>query len=228
MNLIKVRNLKKKYLENKQSLEVLHDINLDLSSGEMIAIIGESGSGKTTLLNILGLLDPDFDGEYIHSGINIMLLSETQKAKIRNENLGFLLQDSPLIKKLTVEKNILLPLIYSHEKNAYKYGKEKCATLSKKFNIHDILKKNAKKISGGQRSRVGLVRALINDPKILLADEPTGALDSKNSENILKVFLEFKNKGNAIISVTHDLEFAKQHDKIYLLKNGSLDLVKKE
>lgn len=227
-NIISMSNINKKYIHKKETKIILRNIDFSIEYGEMIAIVGKSGAGKTTLLNLLGLLDQNYDGDFVLLDNKINSLKETEMARIRNKNIGFVLQESALINDLTIRENILLPYYYSNEKISKNIIKEKCITLAKKFDINSLLDKKPKFLSGGQKERAVLARALLMEPDLILADEPTGSLDEENAKIIMDYFYELKELGRTIITVTHDKDVASKHDKTYNLSDGILTQINKE
>lgn len=213
-----MRNIIELKIEQKpfKKQSILNDFRLTVVKGEQVAIIGESGVGKTSLLNILGFLDYHYDGEYILFGNDTQKYNEIQKAQIRNEKIGFILQESSLIDTLTIGSNIKLPLLYSKENRNQQHYFEK---LTEKLNIQSILEKKPLECSGGQRSRAAIARALIMKPEIILADEPTSSLDEKNKQNVLDIMKQLKEDLNTtLITVTHDQTVSEQHDRIIQLR----------
>ncbi len=221
--MLEIKNLTKIYGKNKNSqVNALNGISLNVSPGEMIALVGASGSGKSTLLNVLGLLDAQTEGDYLIDGFSVNNISEKQKGILRNKKFGFIMQDFALIEKYTVKQNVEIP---------YYYSKKRMRRTEKEDRIDFLLgvvglqnKKNAytNQLSGGQRQRVAIARALFNDPDIILADEPTGALDTKNKTEIIRVLKRLNEKGKTIIIVTHDQKVASSCDKIYTIEDGRL------
>ena len=216
--LIEINNLSKVFGKNENEFKALNNISLTINEGEMIAIIGTSGSGKSTLLNILGCLDTATSGEYKLNSENINKFSEKKLANVRNSVFGFVVQYFALIDEYTVYKNVAVPLIYSSSK--IKNKRIKIDELLDKLNILNKKSSYPNNLSGGQCQRVAIARALINDPKIILADEPTGALDKNNTTNIMELFLEFNKEGKTIIIVTHDEEIACMCNRIIRLEDG--------
>lgn len=218
MENIVIKNLKKYYNEGKDTeVKVLNNVNLKINKGDLCSIVGASGSGKTTLLYIMGCLDKQTDGNYYLEGKNISNLSEKDLATLRNKYFGFILQDFGLIEEDSVYENICVPLLFAKKRNNAKPEIDK---LLKKLEILDLKNKKVKKLSGGQRQRVAIARALINNPSVILADEPTGSLDSKNSEIILNLLLDLNKQGKTVIIVTHNLEIAKKTNKCFTIKDG--------
>ena len=220
--MLEVQNIKKIYRSRfgKNELEALKSINFTVDAGEYIAIMGESGSGKTTLLNILALLDRPTSGKVIFMGKDLQEIKDSEMAKFRRENLGFVFQDFNLLDNFTVKENILLPLVLADEKISVM--EEKLLKIAKKLNVSDLLNKYPYEISGGQKQRTAVARALISDPKILLADEPTGALDSNSTRELLKVFKDLNQDGETILMVTHSIMAASEAKRVLFIKDGEI------
>lgn len=220
--MLEVQNIKKIYRSRfgKNELEALKSINFTVEAGEYIAIMGESGSGKTTLLNILALLDRPTSGKVILMGKDLQEIKDNEMAKFRRENLGFVFQDFNLLDNFTVKENILLPLVLSDEKISVM--EEKLLKIAKKLNISELLNKYPYEISGGQKQRTAIARALIGEPKILLADEPTGALDSNSTRELLKVFKDLNQDGETILMVTHSIMAASEAKRVLFIKDGEI------
>jgi len=217
--MIELKNISKDFGKQK----ILNDISLEIKKGEFVSIIGPSGAGKTTLLNIIGTIESFNNNNYSKLILNeneIKTLNDNQLSDFRNKNIGFIFQFHQLHPELNLEENIILPaMIGNVPKKSYS---NKVKELAKLLGIEGILKKYPDSISGGERQRVAVARALINDPTILLADEPTGNLDSKNEQIIMNFFKKLNTEmGLTIILVTHNKDFAKISDKIYTLKDGS-------
>lgn len=219
-SLIKLKSAHKSYyLSNGGEIPVLNGIDLDIKEGEFVALMGESGGGKTTLLNIIGCLHPLSEGEYFLQGENIgEVRDDYTLAYIRNKKMGFIFQQFNLFTRLTAIKNIALPALYAGMDKEER--EEKAMTLLKSVGMEDRGGHKPTELSGGQQQRVSICRALINDPDILLADEPTGALDSKSGHDIMNIFIDLKKKGKTIVMVTHTAEVAKYADRIIFLRDG--------
>lgn len=217
MELIRAENVVKNY----PNTEVLKGISLTVHSGEFIGIMGKSGSGKTTLLKIMGMIEPVTKGEMFYGQDNVEKISGKEAARIRREELGFVFQEFFLMDSLNVLENVMLPLFI--RKCADEAGKERAESYIKKFGIDGLEQKMPCELSGGERQRTAICRALINDPTIVLADEPTGNLDSKSGEVVIKA-LETINKelGKTVVMVTHDPQMASHCDRIILLKDGRI------
>ncbi|HIH8111525.1 ABC transporter ATP-binding protein [Mammaliicoccus sciuri] len=210
-------DISQKNFKNK-NFSILKDFSLNIREGEKVSIIGESGVGKTSLLNILGLLDTKFQGEYTLFDSNIKDLSQDKLSQWRNQKIGFVLQDSALINSLSIEDNIKLPLMYAKlekDLNAEDHFKR----IVNKIGLDSILKKKPLECSGGQRSRAVFARGIIMQPQIILSDEPTASLDTKNKNNIIDLLFNMNNEFNTtIITVTHDLDVANRHDRVVNLE----------
>lgn len=219
-SLIKLKSAHKSYyLVNGEEIPVLNGIDLDIGKGEFVALMGESGGGKTTLLNIIGCLHPLSEGEYHLQGENIgEVRDDYTLAYIRNKKMGFIFQQFNLFTRLSAIKNIALPSLYAGVEREER--EEKAKELLKSVGMADRAEHKPTELSGGQQQRVSICRALINDPEILLADEPTGALDSKSGLEIMRIFIDLKKRGKTIVMVTHTAEVAKFADRIIFLKDG--------
>lgn len=218
--ILNVENIHKTYGEGKESFEALRGVSLELDQGEMLAVMGSSGSGKSTLLHILGSMDCASEGKiYLDGQLREDYGTEPIATKIRRENIGFIFQNFNLISDLSVEENVALPLMLAGEKNCVIW--ERTDQILEKVGIIEKKKKSITELSGGQRQRVAIARALITEPKILLADEPTGNLDYNTSIEIMKLFLELQQENNrSIIIVTHDAMVASYADRILFLHDG--------
>lgn len=222
MSVLEVNHVKKIYTTRLggNKVEALHDISFSVENGEYIAIMGESGSGKTTLLNILAALDKPTAGEVILKGIKLSEVKESQIAQFRRDNLGFVFQDFNLLDTFSLKDNIFLPLVLAGEK--YEQMNAKLEPLARKLGIGDILAKYPYEVSGGQKQRAAVARALITDPKLVLADEPTGALDSRATEGLLRVFNEVNAEGQTILMVTHSVKAASHAGRVLFIKDGEV------
>ena len=221
MSKITINNVSKTFTHGKNDLQILNDISLTLSAGTMTALIGPSGIGKSTLLNIIGLLDRRYQGSIVIDDYDTIALSDKELAKLRNSTIGFVLQEPLLIEKMSIKKNILLPTIYGVEKPKQEL-ENRLIELTQKVGIQNIINKHPSQISGGQKQRAVLARALINNPDIILADEPTGSLDEQNSEIVVDIFQQLVQQGKTILTVTHDYAVANCHQHIWRLDNGKL------
>lgn len=226
--MLAVTNLYKSYTNGKNRYEVLKNVNFVVNEGEFVAVMGPSGSGKTTLLNCISCFIPYDKGEIKLDGQNLAVLDEKQIAKVRNEKLGFVFQDFMLLDGLTVLENVCVPKVILEA--PYKQMETKAKNLLKMFGIEQIAEKYPAEISGGQKQRTAVARALMNNPLLILADEPTGNLDSKSSEAVIGAFLEAKKSLNATtFMVTHDSFSASYCDRVIVMKDGKvyLELTKK-
>lgn len=219
---LEVNHLEKSFQTrfSKEKTQALRDVNFIAEEGEFIAIMGESGSGKTTLLNILATLEKPSSGEVVLEGKKISTIKEQQLAEFRRDHLGFVFQDFNLLDTLSVRDNIFLPLVLGR----YKYGEmaKRLKALAPKLNIEDLLNKQPFELSGGQKQRVAVARALITNPKLILADEPTAALDSKKSDGLLELFEQINNEGQTILMVTHSSLAASHASRVLFIKDGQI------
>ena len=220
--MLKAINLQKDFKNSKNTFKILKDINLDVKEGEFLSIMGPSGAGKTTLLNILSTIDKPTSGKVYYENKDINKISNKELSKFRRDNIGFIFQDYNLLDSMSVEDNIALPLVIANEKQSK--IKSEIIKLSKFFGIEAHLKKYPYELSGGQKQRVATARALITSPKIIFADEPTGALDSKSSSELLNCLKEMNEKFNVtVIMVTHDPFSASYSKKVIFIKDGKLN-----
>lgn len=222
MAILEVHNLKKIYTQRLGSVRVtaLSNVTFSVEKGEYIAIMGESGSGKTTLLNILAALDKPTSGSVLLDGTDITSIKEKNIAKFRRDNLGFVFQEFNLLDNFTIRDNILLPLVLMGMPQDKMF--KRLAPTAKNLGITDLLDKYPYEISGGQKQRTAAARAMITDPKILLADEPTGALDSKSSDELLSLFADFNKQGQTILMVTHSVKAASRANRVLFIKDGEI------
>jgi len=219
MSLIEVKNLHKTYENSGVKTPALHDVNLTISKGEFVAIMGSSGSGKSTLMHILGLLDEPTSGSYHLAGREVSSLKSSQKAKVRNHEIGFVFQQFNLLPRTTVLDNVLLPTIYNDKGGN---TQERAVDIIEKVELKDRINHKSNQLSGGQIQRVAIARALVMNPHIILADEPTGNLDSKTSEEIMELFKTINQEGATIIMVTHEDDVARHAKRIIKLKDGHI------
>lgn len=216
--MMKLSNITKVYKNGSLEVSVLNDIDLEVEDGEFIAIMGPSGSGKSTLMNIIGFLDTPTSGTYELNGEQVEAVDEKQLAKLRNEYVGFVFQQFFLLPRQTALKNTETPLIYAGLSK--KERKERAIDMLTKVGLADRINHLPNQLSGGQKQRVAIARALVNNPKLILADEPTGALDTKTSKQIMELLVELNEEGKTIIIVTHEEEIAAYADRIIRLRDG--------
>ncbi|ATD54092.1 ABC transporter ATP-binding protein [Clostridium chauvoei] len=218
--MIELKDINKYYISGEEKLHALRNINLKVEKGEFLAIMGPSGSGKSTMIKILGLLDNKFEGSYLLNNKNVRDLSDDELTSFRNEKIGFVFQDLNLIKRLTIKENIELPMLY-RGCTLRETGK-RVKELLEKVNLIDKINKYPTQLSGGQQQRISIARALVNNPDIIIADEPTGALDSHTSEEIIRIFKELNKDGITIILITHDINVGKKADRMVRIFDGEL------
>ena len=218
--MIELNNIYKLYEMGGETVTALDDITLTIQDGEFTSIMGPSGSGKSTLMNMTGLLDTFDRGEYILNDINIGEYSDKELAQIRNKQIGFVFQSFNLMPRLSVLQNVMLPLVYAGVSLSER--KERATAALERVGLGDRLNHRPNEISGGQKQRVAIARAIVNDPAVILADEPTGNLDSTTAEEIMRIFQELKREGSTIVMVTHEREIADYTKKIIHLRDGKL------
>ncbi|HBM3512676.1 TPA: ABC transporter ATP-binding protein [Listeria innocua] len=218
--MIQLFNISKSYQMGENTIKVLDDISLQISEGEFLAIIGPSGSGKSTLMNILGILDKATVGEYYLNKRNLMRVSDRKISKIRNRKIGFIFQQFNLMPQLTAFENVELPLVYRGVGKAVR--KRVVLKSLERVGLLDKKKHLPAQLSGGQQQRIAIARAIAGSPEIILADEPTGALDSKTGEEVMSLLKEIHREGNTLIMITHDQEIAQQAERIIEIKDGKL------
>ncbi|MHB8170751.1 MAG: ABC transporter ATP-binding protein [Thermincolia bacterium] len=215
---INIKSLYKSYQNGEEITEVLKDVNILVKDGEFVAITGPSGSGKSTLMNIIGCLDRPSRGSYELAGEDISKLNDFKLAGIRNRHIGFVFQSFNLLPQYTALENVELAALYS--KVSPRTAREKAKETLEALGLEDRLKHKPNQLSGGQKQRVAIARAMVNTPSIILADEPTGSLDSKTGQEVLGIFKDLNQKGKTIVVVTHDLEIANQANRIINIKDG--------
>lgn len=218
--MIRIENLNKTYKSKFVSFKALDNINLTINDGELVAIQGTSGAGKSTLLNIIGCLDTFDSGKYYYNEINVEKLNDGKTAKLRNKEIGFVMQDFSLINHKSVLFNVMLPMYFNRTK--FRLMKEKALNALQLVGIEDQADKKANQLSGGQRQRVAIARAIVNNPSLILADEPTGALDSKTSASIMELLKKLNEEGITIIVVTHDNKIAEFCNRKLIISDGRI------
>jgi putative ABC transport system ATP-binding protein len=218
--MIELKDINKYYISGEEQLHALKNVNLKVEKGEFLAIMGPSGSGKSTMIKILGLLDKNFEGSYKLNDRSIRELTDDELSSFRNEKIGFVFQDFNLIKRLSVKENIELPMLYRGA--GIKETKKRVEELLKKINLLNKINKYPTQLSGGQQQRISIVRSLVNNPDIIIADEPTGALDSHTSQEIMEIFKDLNAEGITIILITHDINIAKKAKRIVSIFDGEL------
>ncbi|MDO5078429.1 ABC transporter ATP-binding protein [Streptococcus minor] len=216
--LIQLNNINKSYQNGDQELRVLKDIDLEVAEGEFLAIMGPSGSGKSTLMNIIGLLDRSSSGDYFLDETEVSHLSDKKLAQVRNKEIGFVFQQFFLLAKLNALQNVELPLIYAGVPTSKRQGLAK--QFLEKVELSERMHHLPSELSGGQKQRVAIARALVNNPSIILADEPTGALDTKTGQQIMELLTELNREGKTIIMVTHEPEIAEYAQRKIVLRDG--------
>jgi putative ABC transport system ATP-binding protein len=224
--LIDLKNINKYYKLKDSNLHVLKDIDLTIEQGDFLMIMGKSGSGKTTLLNLLGFLDHFDDGNYVFNGKDVTHLNENERSELRNSYMGFIFQQFHLIDSLSIGQNVELPLLYRESTDITK--KERASRVEKYLDTVGLLhkkKQSPSELSGGQQQRIAIARALINNPYVILADEPTGALDSETGEEIMNILKKLNEENKTIIMVTHDIDLTKYASKVIHLKDGLITKV---
>lgn len=220
MQMLKLEHIEKAYQQGKNTIPVLHDITFHVAHGEFVAIMGPSGSGKSTLMNLIGLLDTPTSGSYFFDGTEVSRCSENMLSQIRNEKIGFVFQNFNLLPRQSALENAALPLLYAGVKP--KIRRERAREALEKVGLSDRVSFLPTQLSGGQKQRVAIARAMINHPKLLLADEPTGALDTASGEQVMELFHELHKTGVTIVMITHELEIAQHAERILTIRDGRL------
>lgn len=218
---IRLTDIVKNYKVGSQIVRALRSVSLQIDEGEYVAIMGASGSGKSTLMNVIGCLDTPTSGQYVLNGKNVSRLSDDELAEIRNAEIGFIFQTFNLLPRSNALENVMLPLVYAGIKKQER--QERAEKMLDNVGLADRVEHKPNELSGGQRQRVAVARALINEPAILLADEPTGNLDSKTSEEIMQLFSEIHKQGNTLLVVTHEEDIARHAHRIIRLKDGQVE-----
>src|ERR1700704_781053 len=220
-SIIHLENIRKSYFMGRQQLQVLKGISLDITKNEYVALMGPSGSGKSTLMNIIGCLDTATAGKYILNGLDVSKMEDNALADVRNKEIGFVFQQFNLLPRLTALENVALPLIYAGMSR--KLRNEKAMHVLEMVSLTDRSHHKPNELSGGQSQRVAIARALVNDPSIILADEPTGNLDSKTSYEIMDIFGKIQSDGNTVVLVTHEEDIANHAFRIVRLRDGVIE-----
>ena len=221
MKIIETNNISRRYVMGSEVIDALKSVTIDINKGEYVAFMGPSGSGKSTLMNIVGCLDTPSTGTYILNNKDVSVMTDNELAAVRNKEIGFVFQTFNLLPRQSSLENVALPLIYAgYSKSA---RSEKAMQALKNVGLENRAGHQPNELSGGQRQRVAVARALVNDPSILLADEPTGNLDTKTSYEIMELFDEIHSKGNTIIMVTHEEDIAKYAHRIIRLRDGLVE-----
>lgn len=219
--IIEIKGIEKFYKVGEQTVKALNGVSLSIEKNEYVAIMGPSGSGKSTIMNILGCLDSPTQGSYFLNGIDVSKMDDNELAEVRNKEIGFVFQSFNLLPRYNAIENVALPLIYSGIEKRER--EERAIEALKEVDLTDRMSHKPNELSGGQRQRVAIARALINRPSIILADEPTGNLDSKTSEEILRLLAKIHKSGNTIIVVTHEEEVAKRANRVIRLRDGIIE-----
>jgi len=219
--IIEIENIVKNYKVGTQTVRALRSVSLNIHKGEYVAIMGASGSGKSTIMNIIGCLDTPTSGKYVLNKKDVSRLSDDQLAEIRNAEIGFIFQVFNLLPRNTALENVMLPLVYAGMRKTERL--KRAEAVLEDVGLKDRMEHRPNELSGGQRQRVAIARALVNNPALLLADEPTGNLDSKISEEIMRLFAEIHRKGNTLVMVTHEEDIAKHAHRIIRLKDGEIE-----
>jgi putative ABC transport system ATP-binding protein len=218
--MIEVKKVLKKYLTGDIDCIALNEVNLKIGKGEFAAIMGPSGSGKSTFMNILGCLDRMDSGSYLLNGVNVSNLSDNELAHVRNKEIGFVFQAFNLLPRMTILENVELPMVYAGV--SHKERRERALIALKKVGLLDRIKHKPNQISGGQMQRVAIARAIVNSPNVIMADEPTGNLDSKSSVEIMKIFEDLNKEGATIIMVTHETDIAMHAKRVIKFRDGEI------
>jgi putative ABC transport system ATP-binding protein len=219
--IIRLQDIRKSYIMGKQALQVLKGVSLDISKNEYVALMGPSGSGKSTLMNILGCLDSPTAGAYILNGQDVSKMADDDLADVRNIEIGFVFQQFNLLPRLTAAENVALPLVYAGVPKKTRH--ERAMEVLQKVNLADRSHHKPNELSGGQAQRVAIARALINNPSLILADEPTGNLDTKTSIEIMEIFTRIQSLGNTVVLVTHEEDIANYAHRIVRLRDGIIE-----
>ncbi|WP_042356445.1 ABC transporter ATP-binding protein [Bacillus rubiinfantis] len=218
--MIQLESITRSFAVGKEKIQVLDNISLTIDDGEFVAIMGPSGSGKSTLMNIIGCLDKPSSGQYLLAGEDVSGYGENELARVRNKSIGFVFQQFHLLPRLTAKKNVELPMIYAGVAKTER--EERAEEALARMGLHDRMDHLPNALSGGQKQRVAIARAIVNQPKLILADEPTGALDTKTSMAIMELFQELNREGVTIVVVTHEPEVAEYAHRVIMVRDGRL------
>ncbi|MBW4669359.1 MAG: ABC transporter ATP-binding protein [Cyanomargarita calcarea GSE-NOS-MK-12-04C] len=218
--MIRIENISKVYGSGETEVKALNDVNLIIEQGEYCSIMGPSGSGKSTAMNIIGCLDRPSSGHYYLDNVDVAQMDDAQLAHIRNKNLGFVFQQFHLLQQLSALENVMLPMVYAGVSNSER--RERAAEALSKVGLGNRLNNRPNQLSGGQQQRVAIARAIVNRPVLLLADEPTGALDSRTTQEVLDIFTELNSSGITVVMVTHEPEVARQTHRIVWFRDGQV------
>ncbi|RKX86834.1 MAG: macrolide ABC transporter ATP-binding protein [Spirochaetes bacterium] len=224
--IIKVKNVKKEYTLGEAVINALRGVNLEINSGKLLAIMGPSGSGKTTLMHLIGCLDIPTSGKIYLEGEDVSELSEESLARIRNKKIGFVFQQFNLLTRITILENVMTPLMYAHV--PVKERKERATEALKEVGLAERMNHRPTELSGGQRQRVAIARALVTEPSIILADEPTGNLDTETGSSILEIFKKINENGKTVVVVTHDPEVGIMAEEIVHIRDGLITRIEKK
>lgn len=220
-SIIHIENIRKSYFMGKNELQVLKGVSLDIQKNEYVALMGPSGSGKSTLMNILGALDTPTAGKYILNGHDVSRMEDNALADVRNQEIGFVFQQFNLLPRLTALENVALPLVYAGVSK--KIRTQKAEHVMEMVNLTERMDHKPNELSGGQCQRVAIARALVNDPSLILADEPTGNLDTKTSYEIMDIFGDIQSRGNTVVLVTHEEDIANHAHRVIRLRDGVIE-----
>ena len=215
-----LKGIYKDYMQGKEAVPVLKDITLSVDEGEYVAVMGPSGSGKSTLMNIIGCLDKQTSGEFIFDGTDVMQCSDRQLSEIRNAKIGFVFQNFNLLPRQSALENVELPLLYAGVPR--KERRERAVEALKRVGLEDRMEFKPTQLSGGQKQRVAIARAIVNKPRLLLADEPTGALDTKSGDQVMELFKDLNDEGVTIVMITHEPDIAKCAKRIMYIRDGQI------
>ncbi len=218
--MIRLESLKKEFVMGGETITAVNNISLDVEKGDFISIVGPSGSGKSTLMNIIGLLDSADAGTYLFDDMDVTQLEDDEQTELRNQNIGFVFQSFQLLPRLTATENVMIPLLYRGV--GEKEAKTKAEEILKMLGLGDRMEHLPSQLSGGQQQRTAIARALVGDPKLILADEPTGALDSATGREILALMKQLNEDGQTIILITHDMNIAKEAKRMIRIEDGKV------